>query len=146
MKTEITQEHYRDASVAFTGWTLEGKEPIFFATEPTSINGWFGWIVYLKEGEKFYQSFSIGAERPKTIDYSMKVKFEQPVRDEQMNFAAYLASQCKETPYGIPYMMDKVRENLPKGFTCGRGASHIWIHETDEQGNTKPERWAIITE
>ena len=61
---EITKERYKELINFFYGFTLDGEEPRFFPGEPTTHNGWFGWVVYFMEGGKYYIGFAIGSERP----------------------------------------------------------------------------------
>jgi len=75
----------------------------------------------------------------------MEIKFEQIIQDHQVDFAATLVN-LTITESDLNTVKSCVKWSLPEGFTCGRGASHIWIHEADENGNPKQERWAIITE
>jgi len=75
----------------------------------------------------------------------MEIKFEHGITEEQANIAALLVN-LKNVTNDLNTVFYCVKLLLPYGFTYGRGASHIWIHEADEQGNPRNERWAIITE
>lgn len=61
---EITKERYREVANFFYGFTPEGEEPSLFPTEPTTHNGWFGWVVYFMEDGRFFIGFVFGSERP----------------------------------------------------------------------------------
>ncbi len=75
----------------------------------------------------------------------MEIKFEHGITEEHANFAALLID-LKNVAKNLDAVWYCIKLLLPDGFTCGRGAAHIWIHEADEHGNPRNERWAIITE